>query len=128
MVKTILVSVITIAMTILLGLGIEFFMISIMDKWCLFNPWYLLFKNTSIYIIILFTILIFLSTIHKITRPVKVLVNKRAVIFSLITLMLVSLVGYGYFGWHYGNVGAGACSRSNINIDYYKYPGQDRHL
>jgi hypothetical protein len=128
MIKNLLVSTVTIIFVIFLGLGIELTMVSIMNKWCLYDPWYLLFKNTSIYIITIFIALILLSIIKKITRFASVLRFKRTIIISLSVMMLASLIGYGNFGWYYGNIGAGACSKPNINIDYYKYPGQDQYL
>jgi hypothetical protein len=128
MIKNLLVSTVTIIFVIFLGLGIELTMVSIMNKWCLYDPWYLLFKNTSIYIITIFIALILLSIIKKITRFASVLRFKRTIIVSLSVIMLASLIGYGNFGWYYGNIGAGACSKPNINIDYYKYPGQDQYL
>jgi hypothetical protein len=129
MINNLIVSAVTIVFVILLGLGIELTMVSIMDKWCLYDPWYLLFKNTSIYIIIIFISLILLSVDNrKITRLASVLRYKRTIIISLSVVTLASLIGYGNFGWYYGNIGAGACSKSNINTDYYKYPGQDQYL
>ena len=126
--KIILVFILSTVTAIILGLMIAIPFISVLDQWCLYKPWYLLFKNMSIYMILIFGIPILLQINNKITRPAVVAGCKSTIKTSLYTLQVFTLVAYFYFTWFYGNPGSGACSKPNLNVDYYKYPGQDMYI
>ena len=127
-INKIFVFAVSIALASLLGLMIEICMNSIQNKWCLYDPWYLLFKNMSVYIIIFFETNLLLAISHKITRPSGIISYKRTIKSSLQVLLLGAFIAFGYSSWFYGNYGAGACAKPNININYYKYPGQEKYL
>jgi len=126
--KRIMVFAITIIVAVILGLMVEITMDKFLDKWCLYDPWYLLFKNTSIYIILFFEILLLLSIIKIISIPAVIVEYKGTLTLSLYPLLFGVLVAFFYFSWSYGNYGVGACGNPKVNINYYKYPGQDKYL
>jgi hypothetical protein len=114
--------------TVIIGLMVEITMDTFLDKWCLYDPWYLLFKNNSLYIILFFVILLLLSIIKIISGPAIIVKYKGTLTLSLYPLLFGAMIAFFYFSWFYGNYGAGACGNPKVNIDYYKYPGQDKYL
>jgi len=126
--KVILVFLVSILVVVILGGAIAGAMNTTSDKWCLYDPWYLLFKNKSIYMVLIPGSLILLPLVDKMYSIGWFVSYKRTIKTSFYTLQAVAFVSFIYFSGIYGNFGSGACSNPNVNVDYYKYPGQEMYF
>jgi len=95
---------------------------------CLFVPWYLIFKNPYFFMELAFVALLLSSISDKLHGIFSLSDYKRLTKISFKMVHIVSLLVSIFLMYFYGNLGAGACLKPNVNINYYKYPGQEKYL
>ena len=127
-IKKSLICVLTVFFVLVIQVLFFLWLSSITNQLCLFNPWYLIFNNPLFYLGLAFVAQFFRSINDKLHAFLKTNNYKLLTKWSLRLMQIIAFFAYIYMSYYYGNIGAGACLKENINTNYYKYPDQEKYF
>ena len=117
---------------VLVGIVVTLILTTLLNKWCVFDPWYLLIKSKHLYghislsIVILFLlrgkIVNRYSSVGGNLKARKFAIKIMAIVFGLTACMRI------YTEMFYSTFPKDVCDMQNVNYDYYKSSGQKRFI